>query len=252
MDITNNLRKLTASLGDVKYRRRSGCFKAEGTKCVLDTIKNFELEYLFATPEWLEVHSGLSVNEKAVAVTKADLIKMSSLSTAPGVIAVYRMPVYGLEPESLRGSLTVALDGVQDPGNLGTVIRTADWFGVRDILCSRDTVDVYSPKVIQATMGAISRVRVHYCDLPETLIKLNGMPVYGTFLDGGNIYDEPLSDTGIIVMGNEGKGISGSVARIITDRLYIPPYPADAETSESLNVGVATAITLAEFRRRCI
>ncbi len=161
------------------------------------------------------------------------------------------MPVRELNDRELKGRLSIALDGIQDPGNLGTIIRVADWMGVRHIICSRDTVDVYNPKVVQATMGAISRVKVYYADLSDVLRKLReSMPVYGTFLDGDNIYATELTEEGIIVMGNEGKGVSEPVANLATKRLYIPSYPPGEQTSESLNVAVATAITLSEFRRQ--
>ena len=138
----------------------------------------------------------------------------------------------------------------QDPGNLGTIIRLADWFGIEDIFCSTGTVDVFNPKTVQATMGAIARVKVHYCDLPKLISSLKGIPVYGTFLDGNIIYSETLSANGLIVMGNEGNGISREVEALINRRLYIPNYPQERETSESLNVAIATAVVCAEFRRR--
>ena len=140
---------------------------------------------------------------------------------------------------------------MQDPGNLGTIIRTSDWFGIRQIICSPGTADAFSPKVVQATMGSIARVSVNYTDLPSFLAQLPaGTPVYGTFLEGENIYRHPLSPNGLIIMGNEGKGISPAVSRFVTEKLFIPPYPANATTGESLNVAIATAITCAEFRRR--
>lgn len=150
-----------------------------------------------------------------------------------------------------RRELVLALDGVQDPGNLGTIIRLADWFGISHIICSMDTADAYSPKTVMATMGAIARVRVHYVDLPRLLAECGAdVPVYGTFLDGTDIYAEPLSAAGVVVMGNEGNGISDAVAQSVNRRLFIPSFPADRPTSESLNVAIATAITCAEFRRR--
>ena len=154
--------------------------------------------------------------------------------------------------------LIVALDGVQDPGNLGTIIRTCDWFGVRRLVCSLDTADCYNPKVVQATMGALARVQVEYVDLPKWLEEITSQntqrstPIYGTLLNGRNLYEEGAiaeRQRGVIIMGNEGNGISEAVRRYITHPLLIPPYPVDAETSESLNVAIATAITLAEFRR---
>jgi TrmH family RNA methyltransferase len=159
------------------------------------------------------------------------------------------------ERQKARGEeLVVALDGVQDPGNLGTIIRTCDWFGVHDIYCSMDTADCYNPKVVQATMGALARVRVHYINLKEWLeeVQKAGVPVYGTLLEGENMYEKgAITDKskGVIIMGNEGNGISTEIRQLITHPIRIPSYPADADTSESLNVGIATAIVLAEFRR---
>ena len=157
---------------------------------------------------------------------------------------------------AMGDGLWVALDGVQDPGNLGTIIRTCDWFGIHHILCSRETADCYNPKVVQATMGALARVQLHYVDdLPGILRqhKDKGCPIYGTLLDGKNMYEPmaiPDKDKGIIIMGNEGNGISPAVRELVTQPLFIPSYPADMPTSESLNVSIATAIILAEFRRK--
>lgn len=228
--------KWVRSLLQKKNRDAEGVFVAEGQKCVNDLLSAFEL-VLLATPD---------------NATPTEIEQMSSLRTPQGVIAVFRKPIP--DTQYLSSDLMLALDGVQDPGNLGTIIRTCDWFGVHDILCSRDTADCYNPKVVQATMGALARVRLHYVDLPEVLTELRqqGIPLYGTLLDGRNIYDTnaiPNKYTGVIIMGNEGKGISEAVRSLITHPLRIPSYPPDAPTSESLNVGIATAITLAEFRR---
>lgn len=228
--------KWVRSLQQKKNRDAEGVFVAEGQKCVNDLLSAFEL-VLLATPD---------------NATPTEIEQMSSLRTPQGVIAVFRKPIP--DTQYLSSDLMLALDGVQDPGNLGTIIRTCDWFGVHDILCSRDTADCYNPKVVQATMGALARVRLHYVDLPEVLTELRqqGIPLYGTLLDGWNIYDTnaiPNKYTGVIIMGNEGKGISEAVRSLITHPLRIPSYPPDAPTSESLNVGIATAITLAEFRR---
>jgi TrmH family RNA methyltransferase len=165
-------------------------------------------------------------------------------------LAVFKQPRYEYNPEVLKDSLCLALDDVQDPGNLGTIVRLADWFGIEDIFCSQGTADVYNPKTIQATMGAIARVRVHYCDLVSLIGSLKDIPVYGTFLDGDNMYNKSLSANGLIVMGNEGKGVSPEVGSLINERLYIPNYPTGRTTSESLNVAIATAIVCSEFRRR--
>lgn len=252
--MTNNLRKLIVALNQRKYRREHKLFKAEGTKCVADTIDSFRLYALVATRSWAEEHQNLSLlaGENLVIVPSRDIERLSSLVTPQDVIALYHMPEYHFDVHEKHNDLLIALDGVQDPGNLGTIMRTADWFGISDILCSRTTADVYNPKVVQATMGAISRVRVHYVDLAETLSMMSEiMPVYGTFLDGNSIYKANLSSAGVIVMGNEGNGISDDVARIVSDRLLIPSF-SRGTTSESLNVATATAITVSEFRRRYI
>lgn len=248
-ELTNRLRKEIASLGTSKGRRQSGCFMAEGTKCVLDTIGSFVCRYVFATDQWLKEHGQQIAGNDVIKVSRADIERMSQLKTPQDVIAVYEIPEVSFNPVDADNQLLLALDGVQDPGNLGTIMRVADWFGITTIICSRDTVDVYNPKVVQATMGAISRVKVVYCDLAATLGALS-VPVYGTFLDGDNIYDAPLSTNGVIVMGNEGNGISADVASVVNSRLLIPSYPPSRVTSESLNVAMATGLVLGEFRRR--
>lgn len=251
--MTKANRRLVASLATVKGRREHGLFVAEGTRCVLETVALFDVAVLFATEGWLEAHGGQLPGgvDDVTVVKRADIIEMSSLSTPPDVMAVYRIPE-ALVHRPLSSELSLALDRVQDPGNLGTIIRIASWMGIGHIYCSADTVDVYNPKVVQATMGAIARVQVHYCDLPSLLAEArkDGVPVYGTFLDGRDMYGCELTPGGIIVMGNEGNGISDAVARQVDNRLFIPSYPPDAPCVESLNVSVATAIVTAEFRRR--
>lgn len=253
MEMTKAYRRLIASLATVKGRREHHLFVAEGTKCVLETIQLFDVVTLMATQAWLDIHRNtLPAGITDITVVKrADIIEMSSMSTPPDVIAVYRIPVTATTRPSATG-LTLALDRVQDPGNLGTIIRIASWMGIKNIYCSHDTVDLYNPKVIQATMGAIARVNVHYCDLPSILLEARkeGVPVYGTFLDGQDIYHTDLTPGGIIVMGNEGNGISDIVAAHIDRRLLIPSYPPGEPCVESLNVSMATAIVTAEFRRR--
>lgn len=248
MEITNGIIKWVHSLAQKKNRDNERCFVAEGTKCVLDTLGAFRLRGLFCTENWLRTHN----IEYADVVSSSQIERMSMLKTPTEVIAVYEIPDYDVDLSETVRSLNLALDNVQDPGNLGTIIRIADWFGINDIYCSVDTVDVYNPKVVQATMGAISRVRVHYCDLPGLFGTLKEVPVFGTFLDGDSIYEEKLGSNGFIVMGNEGKGISPEVEKYVDKRLLIPSYPVGVVTSESLNVGMATAIVVSEFRRRMI
>lgn len=231
--------KWVRSLQQKKNRDAEGVFVAEGEKCVNDLRGAFQL-VLLATPE---------------NASPVEIEQMSSLRTPQGTIAVFRKPAtLNSHLSSLNSQLILALDGVQDPGNLGTIIRTCDWFGIHDILCSRDTADCFNPKVVQATMGALARVRLHYVDLPQVLqqLHLQGIPLYGTLLEGRNMYDaNAIADRqkGVIIMGNEGNGISPQVRQLITHPLFIPSYPADVPTSESLNVGIATAIVLSEFRR---
>ena len=163
---------MVASLGNARSRREEKCFIAEGTKCVIDTWSAFECRYLFATSAWIETHAHELPGAQPVVVKRADMERMSQLSTPSQVLAVYELPEVKFDESSLESNLVIALDRVQDPGNLGTIMRIADWFGITDIVCSPDTVDVYNPKVVQATMGAISRVRVHYIDLVDLIIML--------------------------------------------------------------------------------
>lgn len=252
MDLTNSQIKFISSLSQKKYRDRKGCFVAEGTKCVQDTWGYFNCRMLVATREWAEQYGNKEYLANLFFANKQQMQRMSQFSTASEVIAVYDIPEYAIDDAEILNSLNIVLDNVQDPGNLGTIIRLADWFGIKNIFCSRTTVDVFNHKVVQATMGAISRVHVHYCDIDDLLSKYNENPIYGTFLDGDNIYESNISNKGFIIFGNEGMGISDSVAKLVTHRLLIPSYPNNAVTSESLNVGMAVAITVSEFRRRAI
>ena len=246
--ISKNLIKLVKSLELKKFRRREKLFVAEGPKVVHDLMELMPPIRIIATEEWFR-------NQKTdtdVVVTDEELRKVSFLQHPQEVVALFPLPETGaLRQGDLTGKLSIALDDVQDPGNLGTIIRLADWFGIDNILCNLATADAYSPKVVQATMGSIARVRIHYVDLASLFHDLNGtMPVYGTFLDGKNLYEQELSSHGIIVMGNEGNGISDEVGKYVDRKLFIPSYPTESETAESLNVAIATAITCAEFRRR--
>ena len=239
--LSKNKIKYIHSLELKKIRKEERVFLAEGPKLVGDLLGHFPCRFLAATPSWFQEHPGIDANE-LVEVSQEDLSRASLLKTP--------QPQYTLDPEAVRSSLCLALDDVQDPGNLGTIIRLADWFGIEHIICSQNTVDVYNPKTIQATMGGIARVKVHYTSLPDFIRSLGDTPVFGTFLDGKNMYEQPLSANGLIVMGNEGNGIGKEVATLINRKLYIPNYPAGQETSESLNVAIATAVICAEFRRQ--
>jgi TrmH family RNA methyltransferase len=244
--------KFIRSLELKKFRNESACFLAEGNKLVSDILPFFECECLVTKNSWLATQGDIHAKELILAEDN-EIERASLLKTPQDVIAVFRQPQYLLEKEKLKDELSLVLDGVQDPGNLGTIIRIADWFGIKNVICSPDTVDIYNPKTIQATMGAIAHVKVFYTGLPGLLEELKeSVPIYGTFLDGKNIYEEKLSINGLIVMGNEGKGVSRSVTQRIKNRLYIPNFPPGTESTESLNVAVATAVTCAEFRRQKI
>ncbi len=245
--LTNNDRKTIASLATAKGRKATGWFMAQGDKCVADTLGHFTLRRLLCTDQW---KCPARYADMAEVVKPCDIKAITTLTAAPSVIAVYDIPPCNADLTLKSGELTIALDCVQDPGNLGTILRVADWMGVERVFASRDTADAWNPKVVQATMGAISRVSVTYCDLDALIAANPGHPVYGTFLDGEDIYRADLQGDGIIVMGNEGKGISPAIERLVTSRITIPSYPKDRPTSESLNVAIATAITLAEFRRK--
>lgn len=246
--LSKNKIKFIQSLDRKRVRTECGCFLAEGNKLVEDTLPAFTCRLLVATAWWLQKHPGVRAGE--ILECSPDEIARASLMRSPqDVLAVYEMPRHDLQADVLSRQLVLALDTVQDPGNLGTIVRIADWYGIEDILCSPLCADLYNPKVVQATMGALARVRVHYVDLVEFLPRI-GTPIYGTFLDGQDIYGQSLTPTGIIVMGNEGNGISPEVRKLVTHSLFLPSYPPGRITSESLNVAIATAVVCAEFRRR--
>lgn len=249
MPVTKNQIKLVRSLAQRKERNANGLFVAEGDKLVPDLFTTFPCQLLLATEAFLQQHPQLKADEVVVA-THAEIERASLLNAPQQVIALFRLPEVMVVP-NVANQLTLVLDKVQDPGNLGTIVRIADWFGIRSIVCSPDTVDVFNPKTVQATMGALARVKVYYTDLLDFLKNLpNGFPVYGTFLEGDNIYKMDLPQQAVVIMGNEGNGISKEVGQLVNRKLFIPSFPPNEPTSESLNVAVATAITCAEFRRR--
>ncbi|WP_018909749.1 RNA methyltransferase [Prevotella veroralis] len=229
--ISKNKIKLIRSLETKKGREKVGLFVAEGPKVVKDLLQaGFIAKEVFEDIE--------------------DIKKISFLQHPQSMLGVFHLPTNRFKELSMN-QLVLALDGVQDPGNLGTIIRVADWFGIKDIFCSLDTADCWNPKVVQATMGSIARVQLHYVDLNKMVESLPAdYPIYATLLDGENIYKQELSHHGMIVMGNEGKGISPLLRTKINRKLYIPSYSSDGNTAESLNVAIATSIVCAEFRRR--
>ncbi len=248
MSISANEIKRVRSLSDKKFRDRYGLFCVEGEKMVDEALRSgFDVETIYRKDEIGDEQMG----------------RISSLSSPSPVLAVVRKPQdinlssdAALSDALGRSGLYLALDSIRDPGNLGTILRVADWFGIDAVFAAPDTVDVFNPKVVQATMGAIFRVKFHYAEIPalcRAAVSAGGN-VYGTFLDGSDMYEKHLNpgkdSPSVIVIGNESNGISDEVAGLVSDRLYIPPYPKNDTGSESLNAAVATAITVAEFRRR--
>lgn len=248
MSISANEIKRVRSLSDKKFRDRYGLFCVEGEKMVDEALRSgFDVETVYRKDE----------------IGEEQMSRISSLSSPSPALAVVRKPQdINLSSDSAlssalgRSGLYLALDTIRDPGNLGTILRVADWFGIDAVFAAHDTVDVFNPKVVQATMGAIFRVKFHYAEIPalcRAAVSAGGN-VYGTFLDGSDMYEKQLNtgkdSPSVIVIGNESNGISDEVAGLVSDRLYIPPYPKNDTGSESLNAAVATAITVAEFRRR--
>ncbi len=261
--LSKNRIKYIRGLELKKKRKEEGVFVAEGTKLVADLLPYFDCQYLAATAQWMASNRNTidtltqRGQERRLAflydeVTEDELRKISFLDNPTSVLAVLRQPTYDVDPSALiTSTLCLALDGVQNPGNLGTIVRVCDWFGIEHIFCSPGTADIYNPKTVQATMGGMARVKVHYVDLVSLLDSLPvATPIYGTFLDGDTIYSKPLQQRGLIIMGNEGKGVSPEVASRVTERLYIPNYPPTRQATDSLNVAIATAIVCSEFRRR--
>ncbi len=248
MSLSKNKLKYIRSLKDKKYRSEYGTFVAEGNKLICDLLPYLKCQILVATASFLETTDTSNVDD-IIEVNDNQLAQASFLQNPQQALGVFFQP----KSESIvdiKDQLVLALDGIQDPGNMGTIVRLADWYGIKHIFCSHDTADIYNPKVVQATMGALTRVNIHYIDLIDFLNKNKNIPVYGTFLDGRNMYEKEITPHGIVVMGNEGNGIRPETEKFITEKLYIPNYPVGQETSESLNVAVATAIICAEFRRR--
>ena len=247
----NRIKQIT-SLQQKKFRNESRTFVAEGHKVVMELLRSpVVVREIFATDDWIAQHAAKFHGVKITAADDAEIKKISAMQTACNVVAEVEMKPS--KPFSLDAdSLYLALDSVRDPGNFGTIVRIANWFGISTILASDDCVDLYNPKVIQASMGSAFRVDVHYCNLPQTLAAAQkiGLPVYGTFLDGDNIYTASLTGKGIVVLGNEGHGILPETAAQITRRILIPCGASAAEAPESLNVATATAVVCSEFYRQ--
>ncbi len=234
--------KLITSLEQKKHRTKSGLFLVEGKKGINEILNShFQLHSLFTTGAEYP-----AAKDKTYIISPAELKKISLLKTPQDAIAIFQIPKQ--DDLHLEG-LTLALDGIRDPGNLGTIIRLCDWFGIENLICSGDTVDCYNPKVVQATMGSITRVKIFYEALETFLADLDNMPILGTFLEGDSVYSTKFPDNGILILGNEANGISGNIEKLVVQKLYIPQFGTSSKT-ESLNVATATAIFLSEFRRQ--
>jgi TrmH family RNA methyltransferase len=239
--LSKNQIKLITSLQQKKYRFANQLFFAEGIKVIQELVEsNFELVDLYTT---LDDFKNVTNAQKTI-IPESDLKKITALASPNTCLAVFKIPA---EKKIIESGLILALDSIRDPGNLGTILRLCDWFGIDQLICSKDAVDIYNPKVVQATMGSIARVNVNYIDL-ENFVNQTNLPVFGTFMDGNNIYKEELPQEGIIIMGNEANGISPELEKLIKNRLTIPRFGTIQKT-ESLNVATATAIVLSEFRR---
>ncbi|TDW49769.1 TrmH family RNA methyltransferase [Flavobacterium sp. 270] len=239
--VSKNQIKLISGLHQKKQRSANQLFFAEGVKVIQELLQsNFELEHLYTT---LNDFESVQISKRTL-INEQELKKISALSTPNTCLAVFKIPA---ENPIIDSGLILALDDIRDPGNLGTIMRLCDWFGIKQIICSKETVDIYNPKVVQATMGSITRVNVSYLDL-KTFLSQTKLPVFGTFMDGENIYQSNLPQNAIIIMGNEGNGISAEIEKMITSRITIPRF-GDLQKTESLNVASATAIVLSEFKR---
>ena len=255
--LSKNKIKFINSIKKKKYRDIHQCFFVEGDKLVDELLDSgLDIIGVYSTLEWIQDNFNkvssierIDINE----VTESELKKISALSTPNKVLAIVKQTNFTYSLEEIKKDLSIFLEDINDPGNLGTIIRTADWFGIKNIFCSNNSVDVFNPKVVQASMGAIYRTKVHYVDSIKFLhdaSQLESFNIYGTFLEGNDIYAEKLTNRGLIVLGSESHGISKSLAPFINKKLFIPNYPKDTETSESLNISIAAAITCSEFRRR--
>lgn len=242
--LSKNQIKLIKSLSQKKFRNRHKLFVVEGIKGINEFLKSdFQLISLFATEDHFDVD-----DERFFMVKEAELKKISFLKTPQEALAVFKIPK---EKDWRVDGLNLTLDGVRDPGNLGTIIRLCDWFGVENLICSKDTVDCYNPKVVQASMGSLTRVDICYTELPEFLSQCKVVNIYGAFMDGESVYSKKLSEPAVLVMGNEANGISAEVEKLVSDKISIPQFGKNQET-ESLNVAMATSILLSEFRRSSI
>lgn len=258
--LSNNRISYVKSLHQKKNRFAQGLFLAEGDKLVREYLQSdFEVEEVYAQADWLKEHGKMiGVGIESYGATSKDLERLSTLVTAPDVIAVVKVPEVRIDMSEYFSGITLMLDGIRDPGNMGTIIRTADWFGVHRIVASDDCAEHWNPKVVQASMGSLTRVKIVNHELTEFFTEMNAfarannldvLPVYGTFIDGKNIFAEEITTSGFIVIGNEANGIRETTEKFVDHRVSVPSFSEGVTKPESLNAAVATALVLAEFRR---
>jgi TrmH family RNA methyltransferase len=258
--LSNNRISFVKSLHQKKNRFAEGLFLAEGDKLVREYLQSdFQVEEVYAQTDWLKEHGKLiGIGVESYGATSKDLERLSTLISAPDVIAVVKVPQVHIATAEYFSGLTLVLDGIRDPGNMGTIIRTADWFGVDRIVASDDSAEHWNPKVVQASMGSLTRIKIVNHELVSFFTELNSfaktnnrdvLPVYGTFLEGKNVYKEELTTEGFIVIGNEANGIREATETFVNHRIAIPSFAQGTHKAESLNAAIATALVLAEFRR---
>ena len=250
--LSKHITNVIQNLEKKKYRDKYNLFKVEGEKLVEELLRSdLETDTLVATSEWRAAHEELVGGRRVAEATREEMARVSNFQSPPEVLALARIPAPADPPDNIRDTLALLLNGIQDPGNMGTILRVCDWFGVRAVFCDDDCAGVHNPKTVQASMGAVFRIKVFRTHLPALIAGHVGpeFPCYGTFLRGDNIYHADLSPRGFVVMGNEGNGISPEIEKLVSRRLTIPSFAGNGRSAESLNVGVATGIVLSEFKR---
>ena len=251
--LSKRVTKVVQNLEKKKFREKYNLYKVEGNKLVQELLQTsyLKVDILIATSAWIEQYSPINGVREIIEVDEKEMCSISNFQSAPEVIALVEIPKIEINEIEIESSLSIILNGIQDPGNFGTIMRVADWFGIKNIFCDTDCASAYNPKAIQSSMGAVFRVKVHYVDLIDLINKYShkNFKRYGTFLNGQSIYRTTLEQQGFIVTGNEGHGISPTLEPLITDRLTIPSFAQNELSTESLNVGVATGIILSEFKR---
>ena len=250
--LSKHLTNVIQNLEKKKFREKYNLYKVEGDKLVQELLlSDMKIDTLVASPSWIANNQQHVKSYNVIEVNEIEMGRVSNFKSLPEVIALSEIPVKGYNPDEIENSLSVILNGIQDPGNIGTILRVCDWFGIRNIFCDHDCANIFNPKSVQASMGAIFRVNVFYLDLVNFIPRFVGQdfPCYGTFLRGENIYKQQLRTKGFIVMGNEGNGITPEIEQFVSHKITIPSFAHSLHSTESLNVGVATGIILSEFKR---